>query len=83
MVLLELLGIDVQLKAAFGGGLQNHPSRLFADVGMVVQRPGNGADGIAGLGSQVFDGHGIRRPLFLGIFETPTGCLYSRWVKIS
>ena len=73
MKLLELLGVDVQLKAAFGGGLQNCLSRPLADVGMIVQRPGNGADGIAGLGGQVFDGHGVRLLSLFGILEMPTG----------
>ena len=65
VVLLELLGVDVQLKAAFGGGLQDFLPCPLADVGMIVQRPGNGADGIAGLCSQIFDCHGIRRPFLL------------------
>ena len=78
--LLELRGVDVQLKAAFGGGLQNCLSRPLADVGMIVQRPGNGADGIAGLGGQVFDGHGVRLLSLFEILEMPTGCLRGRWV---
>ena len=81
VVLLELLGVDVQLKAAFGGGLQDFLPCPLADVGVIVQRPGNGADGIAGLCSQIFDCHGICRPSLFGIFEMPTGCFCSRWVN--
>ena len=72
MVLLELLGIDVQLEAAFRRGLQNHLSCPFADVGVVIQRPGNGADGIPRLGGQVLDCHGYSPSLF-SVWEMPTG----------
>ena len=57
MGLLELLGVDVNLEANFLSSLQNGGSGFFADVGMVVQRTGNGADGVAGFGGEVFDCH--------------------------
>ena len=64
MGLFELLGVDVQLKAAFFGGLQDDPAGLFADIGMVVQGPGDGTDGIARFGSQILDRHWSASSLF-------------------
>ena len=57
VALLELLGVQIQLKAALLHRGENGRPGLLADVGMVVQHPGNGADGISGFGCQILDGH--------------------------
>ena len=57
MLLLQLLGVHVQLEAAFLHSLHDHRPGLFADVRMIVQNTGDGGNRIAGFGGQVFDGH--------------------------
>ena len=59
--LLELLGVDVELKAAFLHGGQNGGASLLADIGVVVEHTGHGADSVAGFGRKILDGH-IRHP---------------------
>ena len=57
MVLLELLGIGIELEAAFLSRFQDGLTGFFADMGMTVQCPGNGAYRVAGFCRQIFDGH--------------------------
>ena len=52
-----MLGVDIQLKTMLLGSLQNGLSGFIADIGMVIQRPGNRADGVAGNGGKIFDCH--------------------------
>ena len=63
MLLLQLLGVGVQLEAGFLRSLQDHLAGFFTDVGLIVQYPGNGTHGIAGLVGKVLNGHNI--PSFL------------------
>ena len=55
--------VDVQLEAALLHGGENGGPGLLADVGVVVEHPGHGAHGIAGLGGKIFDRHNGHLPL--------------------
>ena len=55
--LLELPGVHIELEAALLHGGENGGTGLLADIGMVIKDTGNGADGVAGLRCEVFDGH--------------------------
>ena len=57
MLLLQVFGVDIQLKAAFLHSLQNGLPGLFADIGVVIEDTGDGGNTIAGLFCKVFDGH--------------------------
>lgn len=47
MLLLQLLGVGIELKAGFRGGFENDFSCLLTDMGLIIQYPGNGADAIS------------------------------------
>ena len=55
MLLLQLLGVGVELEAAFGGGPQDNIPGFLAHVGLIVQDAGNRAHRVAGLGGKVFN----------------------------
>ena len=58
VLLLQLLGVGIQLETGVGGGIQNKLPSQFADMGLVVQHPGNRTHTVSGLGRQILDGHG-------------------------
>ena len=57
MLLLQLLGVGVELEAGGLRRLQNDLAGFFTDIGLIVQNPGNRADGIAGLCGKILNGH--------------------------
>ena len=68
--LLQLFRVDIQLKAALFHGLQNGLPSLLTDVRMVIQDTGYSSNGVAGLGSKIFDGHGYTSLITEMILET-------------
>ena len=58
VALLELLCVLVELEAALLHRGQDGGAGVFTYVGMIVQDTGDGADGVAGFCSKVFDCHG-------------------------
>ena len=56
MLLLQLLGVGIEFKAALLHRRHNGFSGFFADIGVVVQHPGHRGYRVAGCGCQVFNG---------------------------
>ena len=55
MLLLQLLGIGIELEAALRRGPENGIPGLLAYIGLIIQYTGDGAHRIAGLGRNIFN----------------------------
>ena len=59
VLLLQLLGVGIQLKAGGFCSFPNNAACVLTDIGLVIQNTGNRTDGIACQCGNVFDGHGF------------------------